>query len=132
MMRACRGWGVGCERLAQDSISMMERGFPPPPHHSLSISHPHLLVIAGGVPCELQNLCAEVLEHGREVDGGTGADAGGVLVPLEVPADARDRELEAGLGGLGGGLAASLAAPRFSFARHVGGGVVELCLYFVV
>ena len=110
MMRACWSWGARCEIV--DFIYRVLL------HHHTTLSHSHLLVVAGGVPCELQNLSAEVLKHGREVDGGAGADAAGVLVLLEVPADTRDRELKAGLGGLGEGLATSLTAPRFPFARH--------------
>ena len=67
-----------------------------------------LLVVAGGVAGELEDLGAEVLEDGGEVDRRASPDAGGVLVLLEVAADARDRELEAGLGALGGGLACLL------------------------
>ena len=36
-----------------------------------------LLVVAGGVAGELEDLSAEVLEDGSEVDRGAGADAGG-------------------------------------------------------
>ena len=41
-----------------------------------------LLVVAGGVAGELEDLSAEVLEDGREVDRGAGADAGGVAALL--------------------------------------------------
>ena len=52
-----------------------------------------LLVVAGGVASELEDLSAEVLEDGGEVHRGTSTDAGRVLVLLEVPANARHREL---------------------------------------
>jgi len=84
-----------------------------------------LLVVAGGVAGELEDLSAEVLEDRGEVHGGTGADAGGVLALLEEAAHASHGELQAGLGRLGGGLAAGLAAAALalaaalSFARHV-------------
>ena len=58
-----------------------------------------LLVVAGGVAGELENLSGEVLEDGSEVHGGTGTDAGGVLASLEVARDAADGELKARLGG---------------------------------
>ena len=67
-----------------------------------------LLVVAGGVAGELKNLGGEVLEDSREVHGGTGADAGGVLASLEVGRDAADREPKARLGGRGHGLLAGL------------------------
>ena len=51
-----------------------------------------LLVVAGGVASELEDLGAEVLEDGGEVDGGTGTHAGGVLALTEVTADTADGE----------------------------------------
>ena len=75
-----------------------------------------LLVIARGVASELQDLGAEVLQDGGEVDGGTGAHAGGVLSLAEVAADTTDRELKSSLGRRGGALLS--AAASFSFSRH--------------
>jgi len=75
-----------------------------------------LLVVAGGVAGELEDLGAEVLEDGREVDGGAGAHAGGVLALAEVTADTADGELKSSLGGRGGALL--LAAASLSFSRH--------------
>ena len=75
-----------------------------------------LLVVAGGVAGELQDLRAEVLEDRGEVDGGAGAHAGGVLALAEVAADTADGELQPSLGGRGGALL--LAAASFSFSRH--------------
>ena len=74
-----------------------------------------LLVVAGRVAGELENLGGEVLEDSREVHGGTGADAGGVLASLEVARDAADRELKARLGGTGHGLLAGLT---LTTSRH--------------
>ena len=68
-----------------------------------------LLVVAGGVAGELEDLGGEVLEDGSEVHGGTGTDAGGVLADLEVARDAADGELEARLRGARDGLLAGLA-----------------------
>ena len=78
-----------------------------------------LLVVAGGVASELEDLSAEVLEDGSEVHRGASADAGGVLALLQVAADARHGELETSLGRLGGRLSTALSAAAFSFARHV-------------
>ena len=75
-----------------------------------------LLVVAGGVAGKLQDLGAEVLEDGGEVDGGAGAHAGGVLSLAEVTSDTADGELKSGLGRRGGALL--LAAASFSFSRH--------------
>ena len=75
-----------------------------------------LLVVTGGVSGKLQDLSAEVLEDGGEVDGGAGAHAGGVLSLAEVTSDTADGELKSGLGRRGGALL--LAAASFSFSRH--------------
>ena len=58
-----------------------------------------LLVVAGGVTGELQDLGAEVLEDGGEVDGGSGSHTGGVLALTEVTADTADGELQSSFGG---------------------------------
>ena len=73
-----------------------------------------LLVVAGGVAGELEDLGAEVLEDGGEVDGGTGTHAGGVLALTEVTADTADGELQTGLGGRAGGLLGATASLSFS------------------
>ena len=75
-----------------------------------------LLVVAGGVAGELEDLGAEVLEDGGEVDGGTGTHAGGVLALTEVTADTADGELQTCLGRRAGGLLA--AAASLSFSGH--------------
>ena len=60
---------------------------------------PGLLVVAGGVPGELEDLSAEVLEDGGEVDTGSEAGALGVAALLQVASDTGDGELKSGLGG---------------------------------
>lgn len=79
-----------------------------------------LFVVAGGVARQLQDLGAEVLQDGRQVDGGAGAHAGGVLALTQVAADAAHGELQTGFGGSGGALLVAAAALSFSFARHGG------------
>ncbi len=92
-----------------------------------------LLVVAGGVAGELEDLGAEVLQDCREVDRGPSTDTGGVLALLEEAADAADRELETRLGRPRGLLAAGLAAAAalaLALARHVelvGGWLKEEC-----
>ena len=44
---------------------------------------PRLLVVARGVPRQLQHLGGEVLQHGRQVDGRARAHARGVLASLQ-------------------------------------------------
>ena len=73
-----------------------------------------LLVVTGGISGELQDLSAEVLEDGGEVDGGAGAHAGGVLSLAEEAADTTDGELKPGLGRRASRLL--LAAASFSFS----------------
>ena len=75
-----------------------------------------LLVVAGGIASKLQDLGAEVLEDGGEVDGGASTHAGGVLSLSEVTSDTSDGELKSGLGRRGGALL--LAAASFSFSRQ--------------
>ena len=73
-----------------------------------------LLVVTGGISGKLQDLSAEVLEDGGEVDGGAGAHAGGVLSLAEEAADTTDGELKPGLGRRASRLL--LAAASFSFS----------------
>ena len=40
---------------------------------------PSLLVVPGGIPCQLQNLGSEVLHHSSQVDGGSGTDSLGIV-----------------------------------------------------
>ena len=79
---------------------------------------PGLLVVAGGVAGELEDLGAEVLHDGSEVDGGTATDAGGVAAELQVAGDTADGELKTSFGRAGRALASFLAAATFSFSRH--------------
>jgi hypothetical protein len=73
-----------------------------------------LLVVAGGVAGELEDLGGEVLEDGGEVDAGTDSDALGVAALLQVASDTRDGELESRLGGGANGLAGSTSSLSLS------------------
>ncbi len=73
-----------------------------------------LLVIAGGIPGQFENFGGQVFEHGREVDGGAGAHAGGIFALSQETTDATDGELQTGLGRCRGGFL--LAASSFSFS----------------
>jgi hypothetical protein len=73
-----------------------------------------LLVIARGIPGEFENFGGQVLEDGREVDGSTGAHAGGILSLSQETTDTTDGELQTGLGRCRGGFL--LAASSFSFS----------------
>ena len=82
-----------------------------------------LLVIAGGVAGELEDLSSEVLEHSRQVHGRAGADARGVLALLEEAVHTAHGELEARLLGAGDGLAAlGLATACCALACFAGHG----------
>ena len=61
-----------------------------------------LLVVAGGVTGELEDLSGEVLEDGGEVDWGTSTDASGVAADTKVAVNAADWELKSSLGGARG------------------------------
>lgn len=58
-----------------------------------------LLVVAGGVASQLEDLSSEVLEDGSEVDGGSSTDTLGVVALAEQTVDTTDRERETSLGG---------------------------------
>ena len=56
-----------------------------------------LLVVPGGVACQLKHLSSQVFKHGGQVDGGACSDTGGELALLEEAADTGHGELKAGL-----------------------------------
>ena len=55
-----------------------------------------LLVVLGGVACQLEDLSGEVLKDGGEVDWGTGTDSLGVVGMSEESTDSADWELKTG------------------------------------
>ncbi|KAG8014459.1 hypothetical protein GBF38_002925 [Nibea albiflora] len=69
-----------------------------------------LLVVAGSVSSQLQDLSGQVLQHGRQVDGGTGTDTLGIVTFAEQPVDTADGELKPG-NGRSGVFALALAFP---------------------
>jgi hypothetical protein len=73
-----------------------------------------LLVVAGSVTSEFQDLGAKVLQDSRKVDRGTGTHTGSVLALPKVTADTTDGELKTSLGRSGGGLFLAAAALSFS------------------
>lgn len=76
-----------------------------------------LLVVAGGVTGQLEDLSGQVLEDGSEVDGGTGTDTLGVVTLAQVAVDTTDGELETGLGGARGRVLGSRSRLA-TFSRH--------------
>ncbi|KAG7218943.1 hypothetical protein INR49_019390 [Caranx melampygus] len=80
---------------------------------------PGLLVVAGGVSGQLEDLSGEVLEDGGQVDGGSGPDALGVVSLPEQPVDTADGELEPSTRGAGLGLGSGLSS-GFTTSRHFG------------
>jgi hypothetical protein len=58
-----------------------------------------LLVVAGSVTGQLENLSSEVLEDGGQVDGSTGTDTLSVVALAEQTVDTTDGESQTGLAG---------------------------------
>ena len=76
------------------------------------------LVVPGGVTGQLENLSAQVLEHGGQVDWGASSDSLGVVAFSQKSVDSADWELKAGSAGSRLGLGFRFSG--FSFARHGG------------
>ena len=66
-----------------------------------------LLVVAGGVASELEDLGGKVLEDGGEVHGGTSANSLGVAASTELTGDPANGELKSSAGTAGDGSAGS-------------------------
>ena len=62
-----------------------------------------LLVVTGSVASQIQNFGSQVLEHGSEVDWGTGSNSGGSSRVSEVSGNSSNWELKSSLGGSGHG-----------------------------
>lgn len=57
-----------------------------------------LLVVAGGVASQLEDLSSEVLKNGSKIDGGTSTDTLSIVALAEKTVDTTDGESETGLG----------------------------------
>ena len=57
-----------------------------------------LLVVAGRVSSQLQDLSGQILENRRQVDGSSGTDAVGIVSLTEKSVHTADGELESGTG----------------------------------
>ena len=75
-----------------------------------------LLVVASSVAGQLEDLSAQVLEHGGQVDGCAGADALGIVALAQQAMHATDRELKARFARARLGLCLCLAS--FASSRH--------------
>jgi hypothetical protein len=73
-----------------------------------------LLVVAGSVTSEFQDLGTKVLQDSRKVDRCAGSHTGGVLALTKVTADTTDGELKTSLGRSRGGLFLSASSLSFS------------------
>ena len=76
-----------------------------------------LLVVAGCVASQLQDLSGQILQHCRQVDGSAGTDSLSIVAFPQQPVDTTHGELQASAGGTGLGLGASLAA-GFASSAH--------------
>ena len=77
---------------------------------------PGLLVVAGGVSGQLQDLSGEVLQHGGQVHRSSGTDTLSVVPLPKQPMDTTHRELEPGTGGAALRLGLNLSG--LSTSRH--------------
>ena len=87
-----------------------------------------LLVVAGSVAGQLEHLGGQVLEHGSQVDGSTGAHSLSVVALAEQTVDSAHGELETSAGRARLGLSlhfASLATTRHFAVRWVSCGVTR-------
>ena len=75
-----------------------------------------LLVVAGGVAGQLEDLSGQVLHDGGQVDGRTGTDALGVVALAQKTVDTTDGELQTGTAG--SALCLSLDFASLSTSRH--------------
>ena len=78
---------------------------------------PGLLVVAGSVSSQLQDLSGQVLQHSRQIDGGSGTDTLSIVAFTQMPVNTTDGELEPGPGGAGLCLSAGFAS-GFSSTTH--------------
>ena len=77
---------------------------------------PRLLVVTGGVSCQLENLGSQILHDGSQVDGRSGSDALGVVALAQMAVNTTDGELKSGTRRTS--LALSLRLSSFAASRH--------------
>jgi hypothetical protein len=77
-----------------------------------------LLVVAGSVTGELQNLSGQIFQHSGEVERGASSNAVGVLSLLQESTDSGHGESETGSHALGDLLLASTAASAHRISVH--------------
>ena len=78
---------------------------------------PRLLVVTGGVSCQLENLGGEVFHDGGQVNWSAGTDALTIVALAEQTVDTANGELKSGTARAG--LALSLRLASFTTSRHV-------------
>uniref|UniRef100_A0A3B4H5C8 Histone H2B n=1 Tax=Pundamilia nyererei TaxID=303518 RepID=A0A3B4H5C8_9CICH len=78
---------------------------------------PGLLVVAGGVSGQLQDLSRQILQHSREVHRGAGTNTLSIVTLPQQPVDTAHRELQPGPGGPGLRLRSGFSA--LSASRHL-------------
>ena len=83
----------------------------------MSWDDPGLLVVTGGVACQLENLSGQVFHDGGQVDGGTGSDTLSIVSLAEKTMDTTNGELESSTAG--SALCLSLDFSSFTTSRHV-------------
>ena len=91
-----------------------------------------LLVVASSVASELENLRAEVLEDGGEVDGGSGSNSGGEFTGLHVSGDSSDGELESSSLGSADGTSGTSLSFSFSSSSSCGHYLLFLSSYIIL
>ena len=84
-----------------------------------------LLVVAGRVTGELQDLSGQILEHSGQIHRSSGSHTVRIVPLAEQPVDAAHRELEPGPGGAGLRLGSGFTA-GLSSSRHVRASVDSL------
>ena len=106
---AARSNGDAAEQLVQLLVILDSKSDVPG-------DDPGLLVVAGGVTGELEDLGGEVLEDSGGVDASGLGDALAVSTGLEVATDTSNGELKASLGGSANGLSGPTSSLSLSFS----------------
>lgn len=75
-----------------------------------------LLVVTGGVASQLENFSGQVLEDGRQVDGGASTNSLGVVALAKESVNTTDGELKSSAAG--SALCLSLRLASLSASRH--------------